>query len=264
MQLFAGSRGYRGRLVRFAPRRLGVTLRNKLTDLYRSLPVANYDPEIRHVRLAPNASYSPWLTDRPFRAVYEAIESHTMVDEYRCYLLWTLAKQVAELPGAALEVGVWRGGTGCLVAACFAERRVKKPVYLCDTFHGVVKGGDQDTKYRGGEHADTTRSTVEALAQRLQVPDVHILEGIFPEETGHLLERSRFCFCHIDVDTYASAKGVAEWVWDRMEVGGVVVFDDYGFAHCEGVTRAVNEIDRDHDYRFIYNLSGQGIFVKTG
>ena len=63
---------------------------------------------------------------------------------------------------------------------------------------------------------------------------MRILEGIFPEETAHLIETGEFGLCHIDVDVYQSARDAAEWVWPRLQVGGVIVFDDYGFAKSGG------------------------------
>lgn len=230
-----------------------------LQTLYQAVPVVNADPQIRHRIIITHATYSPWANDDDFIRTHQVIRNQTLVDQLRCYQLWHLAAQVASLPGAAIEVGTWRGGTGCLIAARLRDR----PVYLCDTFQGVVKASDKDSTYRGGEHADAESRMVEDLAARLGLTDVRILQGIFPEETADAVAGERFCFCHIDVDTYGSARDVFEWVWPRLPAGGVVVFDDYGFTRCEGVTRLVNELAQAQDRRFVYNLSGQAILVKT-
>ena len=89
--------------------------------------------------ILPSATYSPWNTDAQFLSTYELIKHNTLVDIYRCWELWTLVQQTAKCHGAILEVGVWRGGTGALMAV--ANRMVSPvaPVYLCDTFAGVVK-----------------------------------------------------------------------------------------------------------------------------
>jgi O-methyltransferase len=96
----------------------------------------------------------------------------------------------------------------------------------------------------------------------LELHNVHIVSGVFPDQTAELMASVRFCFCHIDVDTYASARDAFEFVWPRLQDGGIIVFDDYGFQHVEGVTRIVNELLAPKDRRFVYNLSGQGIFLK--
>jgi O-methyltransferase len=89
---------------------------------------------------------------------------------------------------------------------------------LCDTFEGVVKAGSHDTRYKGGEYADTSKEIVEDLIQTLGIKTVRILKGIFPDETGHLIgAEAKFKLCHIDVDVYQSAiKDVMAWIWDRM------------------------------------------------
>jgi hypothetical protein len=46
---------------------------------------------------------------------------------------------------------------------------------------------------------DTSRELVAKLASELNLTNVVLLQGIFPEETGHEIEGRRFRFCHIDV-----------------------------------------------------------------
>ncbi len=47
-----------------------------------------------------------------------------------------------------------------------------------------------------------------------------------------------------------------------MSPGAVVVFDDYGFATCPGVTTFVNEQRDRSDGFFFHNLNGHAILVK--
>ena len=217
--------------------------------------------------IRPVANYAPWDTDPDFLRVYASIRDNTLVDTYRCYSLWQLSRQVGNLAGDVLEVGVWRGGTGALLRQALAGANDVK-IWLADTFRGVVKAGPRDDYYKGGEHANTSRTIVESLLASLgDGAETQILEGIFPDETGDEIADIRFRFCHIDVDVYQSALDVLEWVWPRLTVGGIVVFDDYGFYGCEGVTALGNELlqtaqNTDADYRFMYNLSGQGVMVK--
>src|SRR5256885_2113779 len=71
---------------------------------------------IKHQAVLPFATYSPWLSDAEFNQVYQKARTHTLVDIYRCYELWSLAKQTEDVEGDLLEVGVWRGGTGAIIA----------------------------------------------------------------------------------------------------------------------------------------------------
>ena len=216
-----------------------------------------------HSVVRPIASYSPWRTDKEFQAAFQAINGHTLVDLYRCYDLWNLVAETAKLPGGEiLEVGVWRGGTGCLIGRRAALLGMDTTVHLCDTFSGVVKAGQHDRHYDGGEHSDTNEGVVRELAERLALENVDILRGVFPDETGHRIETSSFRLCHIDVDVYESAREILKWVWPRMVTGGIVVFDDYGFLSTGGITRLVNEERVLPDRIMNHNLNGHATFVK--
>jgi len=226
--------------------------------------------------LHPNATYSPWQTDEDFCAIYHRIADHTMVDQYRCYSLYQLALQTRGLQGDILEVGVWRGGTSALLADAarrapeerttseqISSQRGGAPhIWIADTFRGVVKAGRHDPYYKGGEHANTSQKIVENLLRELNITDYTILCGIFPEEVAASIGERHFRLCHIDVDVYQSAHDILEWVWPRICRGGVVVFDDYGFYGCEGVTKLVNDTKNNEDRLFIYNINGQALFVK--
>lgn len=218
---------------------------------------APYEP------VRPHATYSPWNLDAGFRDTYGRVRNHTLVDRYRCYELWKLVQQSAKLgTGDLIEVGVWRGGTGALICQQARLCGIEGRVFLCDTFRGVVKAGPMDADYRGGEHSDTSRATVEALLGELKLDNAQILEGIFPDESASGISSNRFRFCHIDVDVYESARGIVDWVWDRLVSGGIVVYDDYGFHNCSGITRFVEEQAALPDRIVLHNLNGHAIVIK--
>ena len=214
----------------------------------------------------PSANYAPWQGDNAFMNIYTQIKSNTLVDIYRCYELWQLIKKVHSLnpQAAVLEVGVWRGGTAGIMAQQLANIRSTATLYLADTFTGVAKAGANDTFYTGGEHSDTSQQIVEdVLKNKSQYQHYKILKGIFPEDTAHEIKADeQFGLCHIDVDVYTSAKDILEWVWKKLIPGGVVVFDDYGFHTCTGVTKLVDEYRAHADRQIIHNLNGHAIMIK--
>ena len=231
----------------------------QITRIHQS-PQMNLEYEPVH----PFATYSPWNKDNLFQVVLASIEGFTLVDKYRCFELWKLVEQVSKLQnGSLIEIGVWRGGTGALITKQAKICGIKERVFLCDTFTGVVKAGEKDSEYQNGEHADTSRKTVEELIiRRMSLDNVELLQGIFPDQTGHRVEDLQFRFCHIDVDVYQSAKDIVEWIWDKMVPGGIIVYDDYGFRGCDGITKYVEEQMMSKDRLVIHNLNGHAIIVK--
>jgi O-methyltransferase len=217
-------------------------------------------PELRHTHLNPAATFSPWLSDPDFMGAYQRIRKFTLVDIYRCYELWELARQSKRVEGVILEVGVWRGGTGCLLALAAPA----KTVYLADTFAGVVNAGPNDTRYAGGEHADTSEALVRRLLDSAGVTNARLLKGVFPGATAADV-RGQIAMLHADVDVYRSAKETIEWALPRLAPGSAIVFDDYGFYGCEGITRYVRELREQLDgFTFFHNLNGHAVFVKLG
>ncbi len=215
-----------------------------------------------HAMAYPVMTYAPWYADEEFKRVHNVAKKNTLVDIWRCYELWTALGELIEVPGAVLEVGVWRGGSGAILAARAAALNIQDSVFLCDTWAGVVKTGDVDTYYHGGEHDDTSRQIVESLISRMGLENVELLQGIFPDDTGDRVADLRFRLCHVDVDVYQSAKDVFDWVWPRLSPGGLVIFDDYGCAACPGVTAFVDEQRELPDRLVLHNLNGHGIVIK--
>lgn len=142
------------RAVVAAAARMGLSL------TVRRQPRDNTYPQAINL---PMATYAPWKHDTGFLTLYEKIRAHTLVDIYRCYELWQLVAQSAKCEGALVEVGVWRGGTGALIAQRARELGLKDTVYCCDTFTGLKKVGALDPAYRDDDYNDTSAGHVEAL-----------------------------------------------------------------------------------------------------
>lgn len=208
------------------------------------------------------SDYAKHLHDAAFVEISKAADAYTLCDVLRRHELWSLVRQTAKLaPGDYLEVGVWRGGTGLVIAEAMRRFQTGGCVYLADTFQGVVKVSEADRFYFGGEHADTSEELVRELFKRHGHDDAVILRGVFPDETQAEV-RGDLRFVHIDVDVYQSAKDVVEWCFNRMVPGGIIVFDDYGSLGCAGITRLCEEYEQDARFTFIHNINGHCILVK--
>jgi O-methyltransferase len=234
----------------------------RLRWVQRNYHIRHAGAELSYQSIIRNQAYAPWNTDPEFMAVYQVARANTLVDIVRCYELWELVHNLKAVPGAIVEVGVWRGGSGAIMARALERSKPGETIYLCDTFRGVVKAGNHDASYRGGEHADTSVEQVSALLNSLSLGNAVLLEGMFPETTAHQIPAGPISLCHIDVDVYQSAKDTVEWVEGRLTRGGALVFDDYGFPSCIGVTRLVHELKATERWTAIYNLNGHAILIK--
>ncbi len=214
--------------------------------------------------IRPYSNYAPWKEDKDFEAVYNIIRNYTLVDHYRNYELWDLVSQVApQVEGDILEVGVWRGGTAGTMGKMLQKVSPDKKIYLADTFSGVVKATDADSQYTGGEHADTSLELVQDLMHnKLGLNNFEILQGIFPDDTGHRIADKKFCLCHADVDVYLSTREIVDWIWPRLSVGGVIVYDDFGYIDTDGIIKFIKEEKQKPDRLITYNLNGHAVEIK--
>jgi O-methyltransferase len=210
--------------------------REELRKLKEELPgIENFEV------INGNYSFAPWLSDHEFNNIYDKVQNYTLLGKVKSFILWELVKETSPLKGANIEVGVWRGGSGILIGKQTEFCYNNTTTYLCDTFTGVVKTGEKDSFYKGGEHADTSIEVVEKIIETLEVKNIKILKGIFPDEIYGMINDKEFKFCHIDVDVYQSTKDIFEWIWPKMVVGGIILIDDYGWYACDGITKFVNE-----------------------
>ena len=66
---------------------------------------------------------------------------------------------------------------------------------------------------------------------------VIIHAGQFAETVADVTDQ-RFCFAHIDADLYSSVLFATGFIFPRLTIGGVIVYDDYGFRTCAGAKAA--------------------------
>lgn len=252
--------------TRFYARYYGRLLRKSGFSLAKGLALPLVRGEAvrsgAHAMAYPISSYAPWQADEEFQRVHRRIKRNTLVDVWRCHELWSLLGELVEIPGDVLEVGVWRGGSGALMASRAEQLSIDAEVFLCDTWEGIVKTGPTDIYYHDGKHDDTSKEIVERLVTEMGLTRVHLLQGIFPDDTGAAVAQRQLRLAHIDVDVYQSAKDVFDWAWPRLSPGGVAVFDDYGFPATPGVTQLVNEQRGMDDRIVLHNLNGHGLILK--
>ena len=67
------------------------------------------------------------------------------------------------------------------------------------------------------------------------------LKGMF-EKTFPEISDKKFCFAHVDVDSYISVKQCIEFLKDRMCSKGIILFDDYNYYETKGCNKAVDEL----------------------
>jgi O-methyltransferase len=198
----------------------------------------------------------PWETDDDFLSIYYQVQSHTLVDRKRLYMLYSIALMSSQLDGDWAEIGVYRGGTALLLSLVKPSNR---RIHLFDTFEGMPKTDSKRDIHLKGDLEDTSLHKVRSLLSDFSEVNFH--PGFFPETTDGL-EGNLFSLVHVDADIYLSVLDSCKFFYPRLVNGGVLIFDDYGFRSCPGAKEAVREFCDSHNTREIYLPTGQALLWK--
>lgn len=156
--------------------------------------------------------------------------------------LLNLYNVIRHIPsGDLLEIGCWRGGSSLMISASAADNKPDSDVYICDTFTGVALAGENDNCHKDGDFGDTSEELVKSLLSEYNLTNATLIKGIFPKETGIKIESKRFSFVHIDVDVYEGYKEILHWLIGKLNIGAIIILDDYAIVTCSGATKAVDE-----------------------
>ena len=157
----------------------------------------------------------------------------SIVQGNKLKILLDYAMTVKDLPGDIAEVGVHRGG----VSLALSVQHPYKTVHMFDTFSGMPIQGEGD-QHKIGEFQDCNFPAIKrAFEGRLY--QFHI--GVFPDTCSELRNDQTFCFVHVDGDQYQTTRDAIDYFWPRLTPGGILIFDDYEWPMCPGVTKAILE-----------------------
>lgn len=213
--------------------------------------------QIRRLPSGPPNPICLWEEDREFNGIIAEVVDYTLVDKIRSFMIYQCARQVGDLPGQVAEVGEYKGGTGRLLARTFGPSG--KSVHLFDTFTGMpATDGNRDLH----EENDFRDASLESVMAYLgDCSNVHIHPGLFPD-TATSVENATFSPVHIDADIYKSVMSSCRFFYPRLEAGGIMIFDDYGFLSCPGARSAVDEFMSNKPEHACYLPTGQCLVLR--
>lgn len=164
-------------------------------------------------------------------ALFENVKNHTFCSREKLESLCSLAAHLNEknVMGDFVECGVYKGGSAAVLAKYMGQDR---KLWLFDSFKGMPETVPQDgikAKDYIGEGAVAIDSVYEVLRNvDADLSRIHISEGYFQDTFTKTLP-SKVALLHCDADWYESVLLTLETFYPRVQEGGVIILDDFGY-----------------------------------
>jgi hypothetical protein len=145
---------------------------------------------------------------------------------WRAYVVCWAAAHGSRLRGDFVECGVNRGGHGRAIMhyVDFASMH-DRHFYLLDTYCGIP---EQDRDPASAYYHSAYRDCYESVVRTFRpFRNAHVIRGRVPDTLDQVPSR-RVCFLSIDMNCVGPEIAAAEFFWDRLLPGAVVLLDDYG------------------------------------
>jgi hypothetical protein len=224
--------------------------------LNRMLAPAGYEL----ARTRDNPAYPSDFTKQDV-GIIESVRRYTMAKTVdKIFPILNAVRYVNEhqVPGSVVECGVWRGGMMMAAARLLLELGdTSRELYLYDTFEGMAEPTDKDTDVKGkkalaryreaprttGGGVDWCYASLEEVTSNLEstgypMEKVHLVKGLV-EDTLPAGVPAQISILRLDTDWYASSKCEMLHLFPRLQPGGVIILDDYGF--WQGCRQATDE-----------------------
>ena len=159
----------------------------------------------------------------------------TMVNPNEFKTIFNHYDNIFKIKGDIVECGAWRGGFSIFLSHLFYD----KNIWVCDSFEGFQPLENAKHQYNKERHTPYfTHNTVGPLAISLEEVQSHFKTYGLGEETrikflkGFVKDSlpnsgiEKIALLRIDVDAYSATLETLEELYDKVQPGGYIIFDD--------------------------------------
>jgi O-methyltransferase len=192
------------------------------------------------------------------KSLYFQVRPYTMTTPARVIALARSLEYLSahDIRGAAVECGVYKGGSMMAIALTLQKLQDRRDLYLYDTFEGMTAPTKEDDAWthdhwqqnQRGDHNEWVYSSLDEVKKNLAstgYPDdqLHFVKGRV-EDTIPATVPEEIALLRLDTDFYASTKHELVHLFPRLKKGGVLIIDDYG--SFRGSRQATDEYMTEH------------------
>jgi len=257
-----------GLIKKFAAKILGRLVIFKSHEFRLSaLDLVRRTPNLRR-KVSPLSLYLFWRHNEIKRLDLDFYRDHPVLgDIYKGYygkidriaLAISFLRGSLCVPGDVAEFGTYKGHTAISLNRVLNEAGSDKKLYLFDSFAGMPDTSNPlDTIW---EEGDLTSDEQEVRDLFKDSPRVEVVPGFFRDSLPNHPDL-KFSFCHIDADIYSSVQECIAYILPRLSVGGIILFDDYGFPETAGGKAAIEEVFGGEIGAFVPLPTAQAVYFS--
>jgi SAM-dependent methyltransferase len=204
-----------------------------------------------------------FLYSEKFNAAYDAGKrtgSWGTTDlRWRVFVACWAAGHARSIPGDFVECGVNRGGMSRAVMEYIDFDKINKKFYLLDTYCGIPAEMTRASPDLPFEYSECYEDVKQTFAQ---FTNVRVIRGIVPNTLSDV-DSERIAYLSIDMNCAEPEIAAAEFFWDKISAGGVIILDDYCYSEEYKLqNEAFDEFARHRNVRVLALPTGQGLLFK--
>ncbi len=246
--------------------RLPAPLKRALKILVRPRSVAVLPARVSYEEDGFATTHSAAFQDSPrFARAYAAGRATQSWDHvaWRAHVVAWAAAHAARLDGDFVECGVNRGGYARMVLEYLGSQIESRRFYLLDTFQGIVPQLVSDAEAKNGildayHYTDCYEDVQRTFAP---FPNVVLIRGMVPDTLARVPSQ-RVALLSIDMNCVEPEIAAAEYFWDRLVPGAIMVLDDYGHPLHTEQRLAFDAFADRHNVEILSLPTAQGIMIK--
>ena len=227
-------------------------------------------------------SWDPFLnTDKNYiRKLYkesldksDSTYSDSFEKQLRFYSLFNIVENILKNHKYQnfVECGCWKGHSTLGITKLMEKYSFNKNFYVFDSFEDGLS--EKNTKDKNSNRYIQTKKDIVHQKQYFEsdydkVLDlfhnynfVKIYKGWIPKVFDNLEKDFKISFLHLDVDLYQPTYDSLIFFYDMIEVGGIIICDDYNSSDFPGAKIAIDEFMKEKSINLFYEVPLGGCII---
>lgn len=184
---------------------------------------------------------------------------------------WAASHAIA-LGADIVQLGVFEGSEAAAMVKFTEFSNAKINMFLVDTFTGVpedqwtaeeIRAGANSAQWAYKEMGDLYEFTTNRMSP---YSNVHVIRGRVPDVLPEI-QVEKIGLLMLDMNCALPEKAAAEYLWDKVVPGGIVISDDYGHSRAGAgfieQKRAFDEFANSKNLEVLTLPTGHGVLIKT-